>query len=128
MEQFKSSERQCYLPDPDEWQQNARSIDPSVEVSEHDASRGLVEEDAGGSADSNTMPSSPFDEVAIRCPEDFLIMYPVMSGLLPRFIVKKLALHLAYTECFGCFLCVLIKSEFVCLKQSFVFNMSSVSM
>ncbi|XP_045169393.2 uncharacterized protein LOC123532100 [Mercenaria mercenaria] len=69
-----------WVKDPDVWCPETMAKTPGSQASQQDAAWELVEEDAGGSGDSNSLPPSPFDIVPIKCPDDFLIMYPVMSG------------------------------------------------
>jgi hypothetical protein len=52
----------------------------SDQATDQDAVGEVTEIDTGGSGDSGQLPPSPFDIVPLNCPDDFLIMYPVMSG------------------------------------------------
>ncbi|XP_060588760.1 uncharacterized protein LOC132744161 [Ruditapes philippinarum] len=65
--------------DPDALQLGAISRS-SDQATDQDAEGEVTEIDTGGSGDSGQLPPSPFDIVPLNCPDDFLIMYPVMSG------------------------------------------------
>ncbi|XP_060588756.1 uncharacterized protein LOC132744154 [Ruditapes philippinarum] len=69
-----------------DWEKDSDALQPgeisrsSDQATDQDAVGEVTEIDTGGSGDSGQLPPSPFDIVPLNCPDDFLIMYPVMSG------------------------------------------------
>ena len=75
-------------------QLEATTVSASQATEQDGTEEEFIETDINVRGDSGEMPKSPFDIVPIKCPNDFLIMYPVMSGKLSHNFMIVLLLQL----------------------------------